>query len=264
MKKSKFIVFILSFLPGLSHLYTGYKERAIVFFISFFGIIGGVVVLSSITNSHDLFPVLLIVLPIIWFVSLVDALFLVDKIKRVPVEEGGSGQSCISQGIIDFNNKKLIAVTLSLIPGAGHMYLGLQLQGLQYMSLFFFTAFLMGWLNMSLFFFVLPVIWFYSLFDAYHRAEGDRLNKWEDNLLFINWFKEHPKWVGWGCIILGVVVVIERLITPLLIWEVRNYLQTGLVAVVLIVVGIKLIIGSKKNEADVEEMEGQEECEIVE
>ncbi len=60
--------------------------------------------------------------------------------------------------------KKTIAMALSIIPGAGHMYLGYQKKGLIIMGGFFFTIFFMGWLNISLFLFVLPLIWFYSFF----------------------------------------------------------------------------------------------------
>lgn len=260
MKKSKFIIFILSFLPGLSHLYAGFKERAIVFFIAFFGVISAIIAFNSITHSESITPILAILLPVIWFVSLVDALFLVDKMRNTTDKDAVELQGAIAKGIIDFNNKKLIAVVLSFIPGAGHMYLGLQKQGLQFMGIFFFSAFMMGWLNMSLFLFILPIIWFYSLFDAYHCSEEDRAGNWENDLYFVNWLKGHPKWVGWGCIILGGIVILERIITPLLAWQLRNYLQTGLVAIVLIFIGIKLLIGSKQ----AVEKEVDEECEIVE
>lgn len=249
MRKSKFIVFILSFLPGLSHLYVGFKERAVIFFIAFFGVLTGIGGLTILTGTDNFLAVLIFALPIIWFVALVDAIFLVDKLRNATINLAET-ENLAEQGLINFHNRKLIAVILSCIPGAGHMYLGLQKEGLQFMCMFFFTAFLMGWLNMSLFFFILPVIWFYSLFDAYHHSQGEPVERWEDDLFVVSWLKERPKWVGWGLVILGCIAIIERIITPLLDWQVRQLLQTGLVALILIVLGIRLITGKKENQVE--------------
>lgn len=239
-KKNKFLIFLFSFLPGLGHFYAGLRERALIFFVLFIGAIFGVMGLSAIINSNDLIAVLGFALPVIWFVSLVDVFSLVDKKEGVKPENSEAGSGYYLE-----NNRKLITVALSLIPGAGHMYLGLQKQGLQFMSLFFFTAFLMGWLNMSLFLFVLPIIWFYSLFDAYHRVEDNKVEKWNDGIPLLSWFSNNPKWTGWGLIITGCLVIFERILAPLIQWQVRNYLQTALVALVLIASGVRLLAGSK-------------------
>ena len=54
----------------------------------------------------------------------------------------------------------------SLFPGAGHMYLGLMKKGASLMLLFCLTIALSGFLNLSFLLILLPVIWFYSFFDA--------------------------------------------------------------------------------------------------
>lgn len=273
-KKSKFVAFILSFLPGLSHLYVGYKERAIIFFVLFFGAIASVAGLSVIANDSDYFVLVLFIYPLLWFISMVDAISLTDRHLSA---QGENGEEGIFNGLKDpddpswFNlsNKKLITVALSMVPGAGHMYLGLQNRGLALMTLFFFSVFLMGWLRMSVFVFVLPVIWFYSLFDAYHRVENFQWpheNEWESaeqELPFLSWFNQHPQWSGWALVILGCFVLFERVISPLLTWEVRNYLQTGIVALILIGGGIKLLLGSRQNESEIgESSTGMESSEI--
>jgi hypothetical protein len=261
-KKSKFVAFILSFLPGLSHLYVGYKERAIIFFVLFMGAIFSVTGLSAIANDSNYFLLLLLIYPLLWFISMVDAVSLTDRYFG---EQGGNGEEGLFNGInhpddpswFNLSNKKLITVVLSMVPGAGHMYLGLQNRGLALMTLFFFSAFLMGWLRMSVFIFVLPVIWFYSLFDAYHRVENSPWPKengsgFEDREFpLFSWFSEHPQWTGWALIILGCLVAFERIISPLLTWEVKNYLQTGIVALILIGGGIKLLLGSRQNESEI-------------
>ncbi|ATW26498.1 hypothetical protein [Candidatus Formimonas warabiya] len=251
-KKSKFVVFILSFIPGLSHLYVERKERAVIFFGLFFGVIFGVVGMSAITGTDDLLAILALGLPVIWFAALVDAFSWTNRSGEEKDTWAGEGRN--------FSNRKLITVALSVVPGAGHMYLGRQKQGVQLMSAFFFTAFLMGWLHMSLLLFVLPVLWFYAIFDAFHQVEKEQGQERESSAAemgIFDWLGNYPKWVGWGLILLGSFVVFDRIVSPFLSWEIKNYIQTGLVSLVLIFSGIKLLTGSK---VPVEEEDG-DKCE---
>lgn len=265
-QKSKFLVFVLSFIPGFSHLYLGIRDRALIFFLMFFGTIFGVAGISAIANTDDFFAVLLFLLPLVWFVGLVDAISLCDKRNNPSRVSGGeeSSPSLSTKEVSGINNQKLITIGLSIIPGAGHMYLGLQKKGLELMTIFFFTAYLMGYLNMSLFFFALPVIWFYSLFDAYHNVEENRNEKWGEEISIFTWFQERPRWVGWGLIFIGIAVILERMIAPYINYEIRHLFQTGIVALILILSGIRVLKGSKisKEEETVEEeaKEGQEPC----
>lgn len=268
-KKSKFIAFILSFLPGLSHVYVGYKERAIIFFGLFFGAIVSVTGLNMLAHSDRFFILLVFTLPLIWFISMVDAVSLTERRRYEHGEEEEKEVIDGMKGIdgdswFNLSNKKLVTVALSMIPGAGHMYLGLQNRGLALMTFFFFSAFLMGWLRMSLFIFFLPVIWFYSLFDAFHRVENE---DWENEseakvdeagFQLISWFNKHPQWTGWALILLGCIVLFERIISPLLTWQIRNYLQTGIVALILIGGGVKLLLGSKQGQGNLVDQGGQQ------
>lgn len=145
------------------------------------------------------------------------------------------------------NKSKVLVFFLSFIPGAGHMYLGLQRRGVQLMSAFFFITFLMGWLNLSLLAFILPVIWFYSLFDALHRAEGGPVPDESDELFHFSWFQNRPKLVGGGLIAIGCFVIFDRIIAQFITWEIRNYIQTGLVALVLIGVGVRILTGGRND-----------------
>lgn len=248
-KKSKFVAFILSFLPGLSHVYVGFKERAVIFFGIFVGVIFVGVGMSAFTHSDYFTMSLFFALPLIWFVSMVDAISLTER--KQAENNGLEEKSCpehaglIADAWFDFNNKKLITIILSIVPGAGHMYLGLQSRGFVLMSLFFFSTFLIGWLRLSLFLCILPVIWFYSIFDAFHRLENEQWSEEKEELHLVSWCKQHPQWIGWGLILLGCLVIFEKVISPLINWEIRNYLQTGIVAFILIVGGIKLLLGSR-------------------
>ncbi|HBG22781.1 MAG TPA: hypothetical protein DDW83_05945 [Peptococcaceae bacterium] len=237
--KSKFLTFILSFIPGLSHLYLGFAKRALIFFGLFFGTIFGMIVLSGITGG-EIFMLLAFALPLIWFFALLDAFSLIDKVRL----SANSDETHYTEIETFSENKKMITAALSLVPGAGHMYLGYLKEGAFLMTLFFFAAFLMGWLHMSMLLFILPVVWFYSLFDALQRVEAIDSEVPERRSL-INWMESHPRLIGWSLIILGLLVILERHITPLLTPEIYSYLQTAVVAVILIAGGIKLIAGSK-------------------
>jgi hypothetical protein len=239
MKKSKLLTFILSFLPGLSHLYLGFPDRALIFFGVFAGVcMGGACIGGVAPGIHLLGPLLFFGLAIVWFLALVDAFSLIDK----------NGEETPIQPLL--SNRKIIAVALSIIPGAGHMYLGLLKQGAQFMAAFFFFLFMSSWLRLELLVFVLPVIWFYSIFDAYHMLVEESEGLRPDESPLFDWFNQHPGWMGWGLIILGVLALLQRIITPvfqsLIDYDVQNYIQTGLVALFLIAGGVALLKGSHR------------------
>lgn len=97
---------------------------------------------------------------ILWLIALID---LFSAWRKLEIRELYTE----SQGIEDIEvdskiNRKTLTLALSIVPGAGHMYLGYQSEGLVLMGAFFFSIFFMGWLGISLLLFILPLIWFYS------------------------------------------------------------------------------------------------------
>ena len=119
---------------------------------------------------------------------------------------------------------------------------------------FFFTIFFMGWLNLSLFLFVLPLIWFYSFFDALHIVNGNNL---EEDKIFSILPDIKPEWIGWGLILIGILIIIERILYPLIPYQIRNYIQTSIVSLIFIAGGIKLLMKGKKEEI---QKEGEDIC----
>lgn len=84
-------------------------------------------------------------------------------------------------------NKKnrLITFFVSLIPGAGEMYLGFYKTGVSIMSLFWGTIALFGTLLPPIFY-LLPVLWFYSFFHTHNlnSMSDEEFYTLEDDYLF--------------------------------------------------------------------------------
>ncbi|HHX75234.1 MAG TPA: hypothetical protein GX699_10070 [Firmicutes bacterium] len=249
-RKSKFTVFILSFIPGLSHLYLGFFHRGYIFLGAAAALVIVTVGLSAILYGAELFVVLL-GLPVLWFVALVDSMTLAERInsgrEQEPAgyhpEQGGN-----PDGIkMDVQNRKILTCILSIVPGAGHMYLGYQKLGLELMTVFFFCLFLIDWLRIGFFMFVIPVIWFYSMFDALHKV-AQQPGEEAAFSLFALWLQNKKSWsssklLGYVLVGLGLLLIFDRIISPLIPYEIRNYLQTGIVALLLIAGGIRILTG---------------------
>jgi hypothetical protein len=123
---------------------------------------------------------------------------MVDELGNSSKDERMTSDNRAPKAPIVKNGKRPILVFgFSLIPGAGHMYMGLMNRGLHLMTLFFGTLYLSNLLpagagmNELWTVTVAPIVWFYSFFDSL-RISG-RLNRGEtvydegilaDNLVF--------------------------------------------------------------------------------
>lgn len=144
------------------------------------------------------------------------------------------------------NKSKWLTIFFSCFPGAGHMYLGSMNKGIRIMTGFFLAIFLMGWLGISLIGFILPVIWCYSVFGAYHLYQSGEVEEPFDTETIFPFIKDHAKWIGWGLILFGLLIISERMLLPHISWEIQGYLRTGLVAILFILGGIQLLRGEKQ------------------
>ncbi|HQD41444.1 MAG TPA: hypothetical protein PLE53_02360 [Bacillota bacterium] len=269
-KKSKLVVFLLSVIPGLSHIYLGLYYRGYIFMGAAAAAVAVVAGLCVLMGGND--PLILLLgLPVLWFVALIDSMTLAERVnmrREQNPEEGESPET--GPGIVDNKmndqNRKIITCLLSVVPGAGHMFLGYQKLGLELMTLFFFSFFFVDWLRIGFFMFIIPVIWFYSMFDALHKASGDRAPVEEDHLSVLDFIGgDKYKWsssklLGYGLILIGVLLIFDRIISPMIPYEIRNYLQTGIVALLFIAGGVKILMGDRKGRNAVEE-EVPQQCE---
>lgn len=182
---------------------------------------------------------------------------------------------------------KILFFLFSLIPGAAHMYIGLVKRGLVIMLALVAGAGLAMMADTPAFLLVLPVLWFYSFFDAwnkYHLPEEKLTKVQDDFLFFLNAMPENvrsdPRFKkvasanvlkvgGIVAIIAGAYLIWDQIIVRVLIRllsdtgaeilsQISYKLPQVAVAVILIVVGTKLI-SHKKRELERKNNEGEDE-----
>lgn len=55
------------------------------------------------------------------------------------------------------------------------------------------------------------------------------------------------EWVGFALVGIGVMILLERILYPLINYEIRRYLQTSIVSLIFISIGIYMLIKNKKS-----------------
>lgn len=253
----RFYTIVLSFVPGLGHFQLGLMNRGLTLMATFFGLGAMVVFVTALSNRSE-FLIFLAALPVIWVYGFFDAVQQVNKKQR--------GEELIDKTIYeDFETRredgkksKAIATFLSIFPGAGHLYLGLQRRGIQLMAAFLFSVYILDVLRLGIFLFLIPIIWFYSFFDGMQKVSRYGEETLED-VPIISYFLNHQKWFGIGLILLGLYYLVmnvlmpafspmlERIFNTDVMYWLQNYIQTGVVCLLLIGGGIKLLSGTKQN-----------------
>jgi hypothetical protein len=251
----RFYTIILSFLPGLGHFQLGLMSRGVTLLTAFLGLVMMVIFVSALTGRGE-FLAFLAILPVIWAYSFFDVIHQLKKKQ--------SGEELVDRSILedfemrreDGKKSKTIATLLSIFPGAGHLYLGLQRRGIQLMAAFLFSIYILDVLRLGIFLFLIPIIWFYSLFDSLQISSKYGKEEIEDTPI-VSYFINHQKWLGAGLVLLGFYYLFTNLVMPSLapmISEYLNidfrylfdqYLQTVIVCLLLIGGGIKLLMGKK-------------------
>lgn len=155
--------------------------------------------------------------------------------------------------------RKMIRFLLCFIPGAPHLNLGLKKQGVQLMTLFLIPLFLGDMLRIGAIMSVSPIIWAYSFFDGLRKTNGDE-EVIDSDILVFRWLKEKGslpkdnKLLAYGLIIIGVLLLLERILMPIIetyfSYRAGEFVQMGIVSILLILGGIKLLKGSKTEERE--------------
>lgn len=163
-----------------------------------------------------------------------------------------------------------VTFILSWIPGLGHLYLGLNKRGLQFMIGFFVCIMFIPVLP-TVFPFAVAVLWFYSLFDALQKValvnrylagnsteqlgnqvtheESTEIAKLDAGINPMQILGEKnsidPLWIGTLCVIVGILVLIRQVFP--MVWDILIRIHFGsiLLACVLIGFGIWLILAQR-------------------
>lgn len=173
--------------------------------------------------------------------------------------------------------KKFLFFLSSLIPGAGHMFLGFMKRGLLLMTIYFIDIGLSMILNGFLVF--MPVIWFYCLFDAWNKffLSDEEKRRVDDSFIFFyNAIPEEllPKSkrfsnkipqkfyriIGSALAFFGIVMLCkelrDNLELPKLVSQILSFVPELLLSLALIFIGIKLIAHKKKEIYDTDYSDG--------
>jgi len=252
LPNDRFNTILLSIVPGLGHFHLGLMQRGLTFLVSFFGFFA-VVCFIVLTSRVDGFLMFLIALPVIWLYSMFDAVQLVGRRERGERLADRSLFEDLELSRKEGKRSRTIATVLAVFPGAGHMYLGLQQRGLQLMGAFLLSIYIMDALYLSLFLFLIPLIWFYSLFDALQL-----ISRYDRELLIdkpiVSGLMNYQKGLGIGLVALGGYYLFKRIVLPFMAqWfpDVINYwfntyFNTIVVSFLLIAGGLHLLFGGKK------------------
>lgn len=255
-ESERFFTIVLSFIPGLGHFQLGLMQRGLTFLTAFIGA-GIMIFFIAIFVRQDVFLVFLAFLPIVWIYSFFDAIQLLNKKQRGEEIEDRSILEDLEKHRENGQKSKTIATFLSIFPGAGHLYLGYQQRGIQLMAAFLISLYVLDVLRLSIFFFLIPIIWFYSFFDGLQKSSQYGVKEIEDKPLIKN-LMDHQKWIGIGLIVLGLFFILDRVFIPSIapkLAEVFNidfrrwyyeYFQITIISLLLIGGGIKLLMGNKK------------------
>ncbi|MBS4224432.1 hypothetical protein [Lederbergia citrea] len=262
----RFFTIILSFIPGMGHFQLGLVYRGMTLLAAFFGL-GVMVVFVTFLSHRSEFLIFLALLPVIWIYSFFDVM------QQLALKQ--KGKELVDRSILedletrrtDGKKSKSIAALLSIVPGAGHLYLGLQKRGIQLMAAFLFSIYILDVMRLGIFLFLVPIIWFYSFFDGLQKASRQGDEELED-IPIVSYLINNQKWLGIGLIALGLYYLTSNIFLPIAAPYVRNlididlqywfyqYFQTGIICLLLIGGGIKLMTGRKAKQM-VEEGEAE-------
>ena len=170
----------------------------------------------------------------------------------------------------------------SLLPGAGHMYMGFMGQGVSLMTLFFGISFLGSWLEIGPSLLIAFVVWFYAFFDCLNRAAlpDEEFYQLEDEFfwgLFDNKKAESQArrngriraFTAAGLILVGIMILWQNFWGVLYsicpeegmkwIFEFSHKIPRVVFALVIIYIGLCMIVGKKKELDRIEQIDWEDE-----
>lgn len=163
---------------------------------------------------------------------------------------------------------KFFTFIFSLIPGAGHMYLGFMKLGLSIMTVLFALLFISSWLRVGPILYILPILWFYSFFDAMNKVSlsDEEFYSLDDKYLLISdfsvsdtkFYRKNKLYIGIALIVFGAYIIWLNIWNNVSVFfhgvfysfiDKITYLLPQLgVGVLIIYIGLRLVSGKRKDE----------------
>lgn len=164
---------------------------------------------------------------------------------------------------------KFWTFVFSFLPGAGHMFMGFMKMGVSFMTAFFAIFFLSSWLNIGPLIYLAPILWFYSFFDCLNKsfASDEQFARLEDHYFFTfdddtisRFYHKNKLYIGIAVLFVGIYLLLQNFLPMVLsvvfgligeramaiVDRILYQLPQVLVAVGIVLIGIKLIVGKKK------------------
>jgi TM2 domain-containing membrane protein YozV len=250
-QREKTSTVLLSLIPGLGHMSLGLMQRGITFLVAFLGLFAIIVFIGVVTNTSA-FLIFLLGLPVIWIYSIFDSIQQLHRKQRGEELNDRPLFEEIENHMGTGKKNKVLAAILSLFPGAGHLYLGLQKRGLQLMGGFLIAIYLMDSLRLSIFLFLMPLLWFYAFFDAMQQMSRYERGELNDQAVVAQ-LAPYQKWIGIGLLALGIYYLGDRVMGNYIsqTWpdiyaeyvKLKYNLPTAVVAFLMIALGFRLVFG---------------------
>lgn len=167
---------------------------------------------------------------------------------------------------------KFFTFIFSFCPGFAEMYMGFMRMGVTILATFMVTVILAMTSNTEIFTCLAFIVYAYGFFHARHLAHTDdaEFNVYEDRYVWDELLngkiikvsdKKIKKWLAWILIFVGASIIYEMVIDFIIpyipdsewdtIYPMIDSIPSAVVAVIVIVIGIKLIKG-KKVELDID------------
>ncbi|WP_063860359.1 hypothetical protein [Paenibacillus sp. Soil724D2] len=254
-QQEKTKIMLLSFIPGLGHYQLGLMHRGLTAMVSFFGVAILVFFVTIMTHNEG-FVAFLLALPVLWFYTMFDALKQhgnkqagLELIDRSIFEDFHFGD--------DYGRKnRTLATIIAIFPGAAHLYLSMTKRGVQLMAIFLFSIYILDVLRLSLFLFLIPILWFFSFFDALQNITKYENGTLIDKPIIENW-TAYQRPIGMVLILLGSYYVLKDVVVQFMyqilpsasnyMYLITNFSQTLIVALLLIGGGIRLLMTRKQH-----------------
>lgn len=254
-QQEKTKIMLLSFIPGLGHYQLGLMHRGLTAMVSFFGVAILVFFVTIMTHNEG-FVAFLLALPVLWFYTMFDAL------KQQGNKQ--AGLELVDRSIFedfhlgdDYGRKnRTLATIIAIFPGAAHLYLSMTKRGVQLMAIFLFSIYILDVLRLSLFLFLIPILWFFSFFDALQSITKYENGTLTDKPIVENW-TAYQRPIGMVLILLGSYYVLKDVVVQYMyqilpsagnyMYLITNFSQTLIVALLLIGGGVRLLMNRKQH-----------------